>query len=46
VRMMVDADMALAERESVRSPTLGASQSAPTASGRGIAGGTAGTRGA
>jgi GDPmannose 4,6-dehydratase len=46
VRMMVDADMALAERESVRGATLGEPQSAPTGSGRGTAGDTAGTLGA
>jgi GDPmannose 4,6-dehydratase len=45
VRMMVDADMALAERESIRGATLGGAQSAPTGSGRGTAGDIAGTRG-
>jgi GDPmannose 4,6-dehydratase len=45
VQMMVDADMALAEGESVRG-ALGGTQSAPAGSGRGAAGDIAGTRGA
>ena len=46
VQMMVDADMALAERESVRGAPLGRSHTTPTGSARGIAGDVAGTRGA
>jgi GDPmannose 4,6-dehydratase len=46
VQMMVDADMALAERETIRGAALGGAQSAPAGSGRGLAGDIAGTRGA